>query len=196
MTSIQIFVRACALNGIALLAAGGTTLAQPQSSSTALEAKRQISDTAFARRAAQGGMAEVKLSQLATEKGDNTTVKDFGKRMIQDHSTANDKLKAIASKDGISLPAKIDTRDETEYDRLSKLSGTSFDQAYARVMVTDHEKDIAEFKREAKSGTDANVKEFASQTLPTLEEHFTLAQAMLRTVTQGASSGEPLKPSR
>jgi putative membrane protein len=49
-------------------------------------------------------MAEVKLGQLATKRGDNTTVKEFGKQMIQDHSAANDKLKHVAAKDGLSLP--------------------------------------------------------------------------------------------
>lgn len=191
-----------ALGSLALFT-GGAVMAAPQTASqqtasahTQADATHRTSDALFAKTAARGGMAEVKLGQLAEVKGDNTTVKDFGKRMVDDHSNANEKLKNVASQDGIELPSNISAHDQALYTQLSKLSGASFDKAYARAMVRDHERDISEFEHEAKNGTDDSVKQFASQTLPTLQEHYRLAETMLRTVNQGEAPGTQTKPSR
>jgi|SRR5579863_4092084 len=139
-------------------------------------------DSSFATKAAAGGMAEVKMGLLAQEKGTNDAVKAFGQRMVDDHSKAGDKLKDVAAKEGMTLPADISKDDQREYDRLSKLSGKDFDQAYAQAMVKDHVADIAEFKKEAMSGGDPRLKQFASETLPTLQDHLKQAREMATTV--------------
>lgn len=154
---------------------------------------RAMSDAAFAKTADDGGMAEIKLGQLAEEKGSSQTVKDFGKRMVTDHGKADDSLKTTASGDKITLPSQISARDEATYDRLSKLSGTAFDRVYARDMVRDHETDVALFQREAKDGKDASVKSFASQTLPTLQDHLKQAREMLQSVSKEASNKSATK---
>ena len=128
-------------------------------------------------------MAEVKLGQLAEDKGTAEAVKDFGKRMMADHSKADDELKSAASKDNLTLPSSLDVRDQATYDRLSKLSGDAFDRAYGRAMVSDHRIDVAEFRSEASEGKDASIKAFASQTLPTLEDHLKQAREMLKSVS-------------
>lgn len=138
----------------------------------------RVADDEFAKKAAQGGMAEVKLGQLAEEKGQKPEVKKFGKRMVEDHTKANDKLKEAAMKDNINLPTDLDSKDEAEYDSLSKLSGAEFDKAYAKHMVKDHEQDIAEFRREANTGQKDSVKKFAAETLPTLQSHLREARQM------------------
>lgn len=141
-------------------------------------ATHPVTDAAFAKEAAEGGMAEVKLGQLAEDKSTSQQVKDFAKRMVEDHSKADDQLKSAASSDKIALPEKIDLRGQAEYDRLSRLSGTAFDRAYARAMLRDHETDVAAFRQEANDGKDASIKSFASQTLPTLEDHLKMARQM------------------
>jgi putative membrane protein len=140
-------------------------------------------DASFAQDAASGGMAEVKLGQLAEQKGSSQTVKDFGKRMETDHSAAGDKLKNVASKDGMTIPDSLSQADRAEYDRLSRMSGPEFDKAYARAMVQDHQKDIAAFKQEANSGQNPDLKNFASETLPTLQEHLRMAQQMQQSIS-------------
>jgi putative membrane protein len=152
-----------------------------------------MSDTAFAKNADQGGMAEIKLGQLAEERGSSPAVTDFGERMITDHGKADDSLKSTASVDKITLPSQISARDEATYNRLSKLSGTAFDRAYARDMVRDHETDVALFQREAKDGKDAYVKTFASETLPTLQSHLKQAREMLQSVSKEASNKSATK---
>jgi putative membrane protein len=139
-------------------------------------------DAHFAKEAAQGGMAEVKLGQLAQEKGSNDSVKSFGKRMVDDHSKAGDKLKEVASRESITLPTDLSVKDQATYDRLSKLNGAAFDRAYARDMVKDHETDVAAFQREANAGRNDSLKSFASETLPTLQDHLQQAKEMMKTV--------------
>jgi putative membrane protein len=133
-------------------------------------------DMTFATKAAQGGMAEVKLGHLAVDKASNPDVKTFGQRMVDDHSKANDQLKQTASSQNMTLPTDLDAKDQATYDRLSKLSGAQFDTAYMRDMVKDHETDVKEFQREANSGKDPQLKSFASTTLPILQSHLQMAR--------------------
>jgi putative membrane protein len=146
-------------------------------------------DENFAKKAAQGGMAEVKLGQLAEQKGSSPEVKNFGRRMVQDHSKANNELKDVTSKENIPLPNEMDKSDQATYDRLSKLSGDAFDRAYAQDMVKDHSKDVSEFQKEAKNGKDESIKNFAAQTLPTLQNHLDQARQMEQAVNQSSSNG-------
>jgi|SRR5690242_3723714 putative membrane protein len=178
---------------------GGTTR-QPQSrqpdsttnqqnpDTTATNSKSNADDN-FAKKAAEGGIAEVKLGQLAQERGSNPAVKNFGRQMVQDHSKANDELKQASSKENIELPSEAAKSDQSTYDRLSKLSGDAFDRAYARDMVKDHSKDVAEFQKEAKNGRDESIKNFAAQTLPTLQNHLDQARQMQQAVNQSSTSG-------
>ncbi len=133
-------------------------------------------DTHFATKAAAGGMAEVQLGQLALKNASSGDVKAFAQKMVDDHTKANDKLKNVAAKDNITLPSSMDSKDQATYDRLSKLNGAAFDRAYMRDMVADHKKDVADFQREASNGANPDLKNFASETLPTLQEHLKLAQ--------------------
>jgi len=129
------------------------------------------SERMFIRKAAEGGKAEVELGKLAQEKAASPEVKQFGERMVNDHSKANDQLKEVAQKEGVTLPTKLDAKDAATKARLEKLSGEAFDRAYIKDMVADHTKDVREFKNEAKNGKDPDVKNFAAQTAPTLEDH-------------------------
>ncbi len=143
-------------------------------------------DHNFMMKAAQGGMAEVQLGQLAEQNGQSQEVKDFGKRMVTDHSKANDELKQVAAQEGVSLPTTLDAKDKATMQRLQDLHGAAFDKAYMKDMVMDHEKDIAEFKHEASTGNNQAVKNWASQTVPTLESHLQQAEKVAPTV--GAKS--------
>lgn len=162
-----------------------STTSQGNSQETVANTK---SDENFAKKAAQGGMAEVKLGQLAEQKGSNPAVKEFGRRMVRDHSKANEELKSATSKESIALPNEPDKQGQATYDRLSKLSGDAFDRAYARDMVKDHSKDVSEFQKEAKNGQDQAIKNFAAQTLPTLQSHLDQARQMEQAVNQSSSS--------
>jgi putative membrane protein len=168
--------------------------------STGQAAQAGANDTVFAKKAAQGGMAEVKLGQLAQQKGTADSVKKFGARMVEDHGKAGDELKQVAAQEKITLPTDVSAKDKATYDMLSKLSGAAFDRAYARDMVRDHEEDIADFNKEINGGHNPAVKDFATQTLPTLEDHLKEAKEMRQNVapgnpaaTKNGSAGSPGK---
>jgi putative membrane protein len=144
-------------------------------------------DRAFVRSASQGGMAEVELGKLAVATSANPGVKQFGQLMVDDHGKANDALKALALSKHITLPVGIDAKDRLLRRRLSKLSGAAFDGAYMQAMLADHRKDVAEFQRVSSDGVDADIKAFASRTLPTLENHLKLAQETTANVAVGTS---------
>lgn len=133
-------------------------------------------DLAFAKEAARGGLAEVDLGNMTKDKASNSDVKQFGDKMVTDHSKANDELKSLAEQKNITLPGSMAAKDKATETRLSKLSGDAYDKAYMRDMVADHEHDVAAFKKEANSGKDPDLKAFASKTLPTLEDHLKLAK--------------------
>jgi putative membrane protein len=165
------------LAGLAVLglAIGPAGVARAQTKNTS--ANRLTADNTFATKAAQGGMAEVELGKLAKDHASSPDVKNFGQRMVDDHSKANDELKEIAGRKNITLPTTLSAKDQATVDRLSKLNGKEFDRAYMRDMVSDHRMDVNEFKHEADRGTDADLKAFAAKTLPTLEEHLKLAES-------------------
>src|SRR5437660_1034419 len=100
---------------------GNSQTTNSQTSTTTANTKSSA-DEIFAKKAAAGGMAEVKLGQLAEERASNPAVKNFGRRMVQDHSKAGNELKSAASKENIELPGEMDKSDQATYDRLSKLS--------------------------------------------------------------------------
>lgn len=144
----------------------GTALAQDK-----MDKMKMGADSTFAMKAASGGMTEVALGKMAAEKGTRQDVKDFGQKMVDDHSKANDELKSLASSKSMTLPSAPNAKDQATIDKMSAMSGKAFDAAYIKDMVADHKMDIALFQKEANSGSDPDVKAFASKTLPTLQEH-------------------------
>lgn len=188
------FAQAAAIAAAVLLVGGGVASAQqapdtaqpkstPQDQGTSTHHARAArahtgasTDQAFIRKAAEGGVAEVEFGKLATQKASSNEVKQFGQRMVDDHGKANDQLKSIAQQKNVTIPSQLAGQAKREYDRLAKLSGEQFDRAYMRMMVSDHRKDVNEFRRESKTAKDTDVKQFASNTLPTLEEHLKQAQ--------------------
>jgi putative membrane protein len=163
----------------------GTAMSSKQSAGTT------VSDKTFVKKAAEGGLAEVELGQLATQKAASEDVKKFGQRMVDDHSKANDQLKQVAAEQHIDLPTEPNAKDEATKARLEKLSGEQFDRAYMSDMVRDHRKDVGEFAHEAKMGKDPAVKSFAESTLPTLRDHLKEAEKIAPSQKTSAKSERP-----
>ena len=162
-TKIRIVSQLCILAlviGAMSLAGAARAETTPAGESSSLSAK----DKTFMKKAAKGGTMEVAMGKVAEQNGQSDDVKSFGKRMVTDHSKANDELKSIASKKGVQLPSKEHSGKWTS------------DKAYMDMMVKDHEKDLAEFKEEASSGSDPDVKKFADDTAKMVQEHLDLAK--------------------
>ncbi|MEA2339464.1 MAG: putative rane protein [Thermoanaerobaculia bacterium] len=154
----------------------GTTSTTSTGSSGGTVSSLDSTDKEFVMKAAQGGMAEVMMGQLASSKGTSPDVKNFGNRMVTDHGKANDELKQLAQNKGLALPADADKESKEMSDKLSKLSGKDFDREYIGGMVEDHEKDVKEFEKASKEAKDPDLKAWATKTLPTLQDHLKMAK--------------------
>jgi putative membrane protein len=147
-------------------------------------------DMEFATEAAQGGLKEVQLGELAQQQAESAEVQQFGQRMVEDHGKANEQLMQIAEQKGIELPAELSEDAQQLYDELQQKSGEEFDRAYMDEMVSDHEEDVEAFQEYAESGEDPDLTSFAEQTLPVLQEHLELAQQTQKQISAAASPGE------
>jgi putative membrane protein len=134
--------------------------------------------TSFLVDAANGGLAEVKLSELAQQKGTNSGVKMFAGMMVNDHSGANATVKSLAAQRNVTLPSVPGDDNQKKADDLSKKSGADFDKSYMNVMVDDHQKTIDLFEDAADDVNDAEVKTFIDNTLPKLRMHLDSARAV------------------
>jgi len=166
------------------------------SSGTAGTSQLSSSERQFVEEAAKGGLAEVELGQLAEQKAESQSVKDFGKRMVADHGKANDELKSHMKNWGMTAPTSLDSKHQAEKDKLSKLSGAEFDREYMNTMVKDHQKDVADFKKESTSASNADLKAFAAKTLPTLQEHLQLAEQVHGEVNGASKSSSTSSTSK
>jgi len=146
-------------------------------------------DRDFIMDAAMGGMMEVELGRWAAQKGTSDAVKQFGQRMVDDHSKANTALATLATSKGITLPTTLDEKHQREVAKISRLSGAQFDRAYVKMMLSDHKKDVSEFEKQSTKGADADLKAFATQTLPTLQEHLQMITALNGSQGGNSNSG-------
>jgi len=145
-------------------------------------------DQKFVHDVLMDGMAEVELGQLAQQNASSADVKQFAQRMVTDHGKAGDDLKSLTSSKNITPPAAVDAKHKATHDRLAKLSGSAFDRAYMQAMVADHQEAVAAFRKEATSGRDADIKSWASKTLPTIEDHLKTAQSTSHAVATSGSA--------
>jgi putative membrane protein len=140
-------------------------------------------DRVFAIAITQGGMAEVKLGELAERSGQSDTVKAFAKQMVSDHSQANDKFADLARKQGLNLPKEIDPEHQAMSQKLEDLRGRKFDTEYMMAQVADHQKTAQLLEYEIGSGQNTTVKDFASDALPIVLRHLKMAQGVMAQLT-------------
>jgi putative membrane protein len=134
---------------------------------------------AFLKKAIEGNYAEIEMGKLAQQNGQNENVKKFGQMLSDDHSAANQKAMDAAKSLGVTPPDGPNAKQKAEYDKMSKTSGTRFDRDFATHMVTDHERDIAEYKKEARQSDAAG--EYAKNTIPVLQKHLDTAKSLRST---------------
>ena len=194
---IRLFLSSAAvalmLGGPAIALAQTTQTMPPPAPNAVSNSGKQLSkqDREFVKDAAIGGMAEVELGKLAQQNAQDDQVKQFGARMVQDHGQANNELQSIAGNLGIDLPQQLDKKHEQLKDRLAKLQGPQFDRAYMAAMVKDHNSDVAAFRREAQSGRDPAIKQFAAKTLSTIGQHDRMAKDIDHSLTATGTSRAP-----
>jgi|GEM_PF-1059730 len=170
---------AAATSGTGGTATGSSSTSATSTSGTGSTAPLSAADQQFVTKAAEGGMFEVEIGKLAAEKASDPGVKSFGQMLVDDHSAANDKLRQIATGHNVALPASVSADQKKELDQLSKLSGAQFDKQFVKMVgIKDHQHDISEFEKASKTAQAPDLKDFATNTLPTLKKHLDTAQKL------------------
>lgn len=149
----------------------GTRTATTTGSTGGTVSNMADADKEFVAKAGMGGLAEVQMGTLASQKATSADVKAFAQRMVTDHGKANEELQQLATAKGLALPTELAGEHKAGYDHLNMLSGAEFDKAYMQHMVADHDKDVTEFQNASQTATDTDVKAFAAKTLPVLQDH-------------------------
>ena len=165
-----------ALPGLALIAAQAILMPTPAAAADENQGRLSAADYKFAQEAARGGTMEANLGKIAAQRSSNPAVQQFGHRMVTDHGQAGQELAQIAASKGALLPVELKPGQQREMDRLARLSGPVFDQAYMKLMVRDHKEDVKEFKRASEDAQDPDLKAFAAKTLTVIQEHLTMAE--------------------
>jgi len=142
------------------------------------ETKLSAADRDFILAAAQGGMTEVKLGEIASANGKRDDVKEFGQMMVKDHTAINDDLKALAAQKGVTLPDGLDAKHQGMVDKMTVLTGSGFDDAYIADMIKGHKKDAKAFKAESAETKDTDIKSFLDKSIPVVEAHLKHITAM------------------
>lgn len=128
-------------------------------------------DKAFLKKALEGNMAEVQMGQLALQKSSDDQVKQFAQRMVDDHGKMLDQLKPVAQQMGVKVPEGPSKGQMKSMDKMKALSGDAFDQAYIKSMVKDHKNDDSEFKQEAQSTQNPQLKQMVTQSDQIIQSH-------------------------
>jgi putative membrane protein len=140
------------------------------------EAGPPATDEQFVLKASEDGLAEVNHGTLAAQRAGSPAVKEFAQRMVKDHTKANAELTALADKKGLKVARDMGEKHKAMQEQLSRLAGAEFDRHYMQHMVEGHEKAVALFEAKAKDAKDDALKAFAAKTLPTLQEHLSMAR--------------------
>jgi putative membrane protein len=157
-----------------------STTAMQDSGPNAGDVGQIMQDKMFLRKAAEGGIAEVKLGQLASQKGSSDEVRTFGQKMVDDHTKINLEMAHVADSMGVMLPKSMNKDDQAEYDKLNALSGNDFDMEYLAFMVKDHHKDLHEFRMEAASPTDPALHEAVVKAQGIIHDHTVMVDKLAR----------------
>lgn len=145
--------------------------------------QRNANDVLFAQLLTEGSLAEIALGELAADRAEVSAVGEFARRMIDDHSAANEKLSGIAEQTKIPLPEELNEEHVAMRDRLQELDGREFDIAYMRGQVVDHQKAVLLLIWEIDDGQSKELKQYAAATLPTVMEHLRLAREIVTDLT-------------
>jgi len=149
--------------------------------------KAPVDDTLFLAAVADGGIAEVTLSELGLQRATDPQLKQFSQRMIDDHTRANQQLRALAAQRNVKLPTVVDPRAQFCAQSLAGLSGEEFDGCYAKAQFLMHMDAVAMFEAEAERGRDPQIKALAAKLLPTIQEHL----AMIKPLAMQAEQEKP-----
>jgi putative membrane protein len=146
-------------------------------------------DRLFYHLAGTGGQAEIAAARAAENKASSSAVKEFARRMAEDHAKATGELAPLAKAANVPLPETLDSDHQAQLAELDKLSGAEFDRAYMQAQIVDHQKMATLLQWEISAGQDADLQRYAMRNLPAVLEHLEMAQAIIAGLTGAGPQG-------
>lgn len=122
----------------------------------------------------RSNLAEIELAKLALQRGSAPEIKGFGRALVKDHTSVEKKVIALAKAQKIELSSAVPP---TDASRLPE--GTGFDAAFARMMLDDHTKAVAEAQAARAATKDDNLRRLLDEILPVLQKHKESAQRLV-----------------
>ena len=153
-----------------------------------LRGQLSAADYKFVTAATEGGTKEVEASKIAVEKATSPAVRDFAQHMVEDHQKANTELSQLVAQKGAKAPEAADLAKDKSMMKLGKFVGAEFDKTYMKCMVSDHEATVKLFEKEVAKGSDTELKDWASKTLPNLQHHLQMAKETSDSLTVTAQN--------
>jgi len=153
-------------------------------SANAGEKSERPIDKDFLIKAATCNNAEIQISKLADSRSNSSLVKDFAATIVKDHKAAGDRLAEMLKGRKLAIAAGFEKETKEEVNRLSKLSGSEFDQAFVHCMMKGHKEAVAIFENQAKNGQDEDIRSFAKEQLPDLRKHLSKAEELAKSVSK------------
>jgi len=173
------------------LAALAACLVAPKAQAQQSAGKAAVNDSLFAMAAADGGLSEVTIAELGTQKATDPELKRFSQQMIDEHTRMGQEMRSLLAQKGMRVPEMVDVRAQFCGDNLAGLSGADFDRCYAKAQCTAHMEAVEVFTAEAERGQDPEIKAWAARTLPHIKEHL----AMIKPHAERAEKEKPSTPS-
>jgi putative membrane protein len=157
------------------------------------QSKLTPADRAFLEDAIQGNKAEIALGQLAQEKSQTDSVKQYGQLVVEHHTKLNEQFTGLANTVGVPPPAAVSKKQQATADRLAKISDAKkFDKEFIKVMISDHQANLRKYERMAKTAKNAELKKIAGEASSQIKEHLDKAK-QIQTELKGVAQNKPLK---
>ena len=142
------------------------------------EQGREAADQTFADTVTLLDLTAIEMDKLAATKSSNDMVKTYATAKITDNAKMIERLKRIASRGQVTIPAALDSKHRSRVDKLAKLSGDEFDRAFVHDQVQSVEHNLKAFELEIQNGSDPGLKALASRGTPLLQKHLDEAKSM------------------
>ena len=163
----------------------------PNPAATPSGDREMSNDLPFLREAAGVNLMEIRLGQLAQSNASHAAVKQFGQRMVNDHTKIEQDLSSMVSGNGIALNPTLTSDQNDKINSLQSLSGPQFDQAYISLMIQGHQTDVAQFENQSRNSDSPQVRDFAARSLPVLQQHLSYARQVGRQINLVVATTPP-----
>ncbi len=139
---------------------------------------KNAEDVEFLLDALRTSLAEVRMGDLAAQRGSAAGVREYGAKLRSDHTAQAAEIKRLLQPLAVTIPEEPSAEAQIHHASLARLSGAEFDAAFLDAMIASHQEAIEEYGAETHANPDRSLGEFASKGVALLREHLAAAEAL------------------